>query len=240
MFEQYVHDRVRLQRGRRRPRRQREVDRRPAPRRPRHRRRPGPGEPAGRPVGRRLDRRHADGMGHGPGSRADDRGPDERRAAAAGTRLPGAADRARAVRLRVGDQVAVRARADDVGVVRRLLGAARLGQGGPDPDPVAHRHAARQRHRGPGPGRRRRLGARTAASRRSRSASTAQWRDAELSTPISDCDLGPVAVPVGCRPAGTTMSVRATDGDGEVQEEIPSRPAPDGARGWHTITVFVD
>ena len=41
-------------------------------------------------VGRSVDglhRRHADRLGHGPRARADDRGPDERRAAAAGARL---------------------------------------------------------------------------------------------------------------------------------------------------------
>ena len=36
------------------------------------------------------------------------------------------------------------------------------------------------------------------------------------------------------------ISVRATDGAGVLQEQLPSRPAPDGARGWHTVTVFVD
>jgi hypothetical protein len=38
-------------------------------------------------------------------------------------------------------------------------------------------------------------------------------------------------------PGAHTVSVRATDGRGTVQEEQPSRPAPDGARGWHTIRV---
>jgi hypothetical protein len=33
--------------------------------------------------------------------------------------------------------------------------------------------------------------------------------------------------------------VRATDGKGVVQEEQRSAPAPDGARGWHTIAVDV-
>jgi hypothetical protein len=33
--------------------------------------------------------------------------------------------------------------------------------------------------------------------------------------------------------------VRATDGRGEVQAEQPTQPAPDGARGFHTITVSV-
>ena len=60
-------------------------------------------------VGRSVDgwtAGHADGLGHGRGPRADDRAQDERRAAAAGARLPGPPDRARALWLRVGDQVA--------------------------------------------------------------------------------------------------------------------------------------
>ena len=101
-------DLVRQQRGRRQARRQREMDRRPAARRARDGRRPGGGDAARRALGRRLDRRHADGLGHGPGARADDRAEDERRAAAAGPRLPGPPDRARPVRLRVGDEVAQR------------------------------------------------------------------------------------------------------------------------------------
>ena len=68
-------------------------------------------------------------------------------AAAAGPRLPGPADRARAVRLRLGDEVAARARADDARGVQRLLGPARLVEGGADPDPVADRHAARRSQR---------------------------------------------------------------------------------------------
>ena len=89
-------DRLRQQRGRRQPGRERQVDRCPAARGARHRRGLVVGQPARRPVRRRLHGRHADGLGHGPGSRADDRGPDERRAAAAGARLSGAAHRARA------------------------------------------------------------------------------------------------------------------------------------------------
>ena len=48
------------------------------------------------PIRRRLHGRHAHRVGHGPGARADDRPPDERRAAAADPRLPGSPDRARA------------------------------------------------------------------------------------------------------------------------------------------------
>ena len=51
-----------------------------------------------------------------------------------------------------------RARAHDPRGVQRLLGAARLGQGGADPDPVADRHAARRRQVGDGPDRGHRLG----------------------------------------------------------------------------------
>ena len=36
-----------------------------------------------------------------------------------------------------------------------------------------------------------------------------------------------------------TITVRATDGEGAVQTEQQAPPAPDGATGWHTITVNV-
>ena len=57
------HDRVRQQRGRRRPRRQREVDGRAAPRRPRDGRRPGRRDPDRRPIGRRVHGRLPDRPG---------------------------------------------------------------------------------------------------------------------------------------------------------------------------------
>lgn len=37
-----------------------------------------------------------------------------------------------------------------------------------------------------------------------------------------------------------TIRVRATDGLGELQTSVEAPPAPDGASGWHTITVRVD
>jgi hypothetical protein len=37
-----------------------------------------------------------------------------------------------------------------------------------------------------------------------------------------------------------TIRVRATDGTGEVQTAVTAPPVPDGASGWHTITVRVD
>ena len=41
-------------------------------------------------------------------------------------------------------------------------------------------------------------------------------------------------------PAGShTLSVRATDGTGAVQPEERATPFPDGATGWHTVTLTV-
>ncbi|HET9756618.1 MAG TPA: molybdopterin-dependent oxidoreductase [Candidatus Limnocylindrales bacterium] len=65
------------------------------------------------------------------------------------------------------------------------------------------------------------------------------WQDADLSTPISDATWVQWVLPWDATPGVHTITVRATDGTGALQEQIPSRPAPDGARGWHTITVPV-
>ena len=40
-------------------------------------------------------------------------------------------------------------------------------------------------------------------------------------------------------PGNHAIEVRATDGTGETQTEQRTSPAPDGARGWHTIKVQV-
>ena len=60
-----------------------------------------------------------------------------------------------------------------------------------------------------------------------------EWRDAELSTPISDTTWVQWVVRWDATPGQHEIRVRATDGSGVVQGELPSRPAPDGARGWH-------
>ena len=44
-------------------------------------------------------------------------------------------------------------------------------------------------------------------------------------------------LPWDATPGDHVIQVRATDGTGMVQEEQPSPPAPDGARGWHTVDV---
>ncbi len=65
------------------------------------------------------------------------------------------------------------------------------------------------------------------------------WRDARLSKPISDATWVQWVTDWTTTPGRHTIQVRATDGDGVLQEERSSPPAPDGARGWHTVTVNV-
>ncbi len=78
--------------------------------------------------------------------------------AAVHPRVPRPHDRARVVRLRVGDEMDHRHRAHDVRCVRRLLGAARLGAAGGDQDGVPDRHPAIEREGRHGDGGRRRVG----------------------------------------------------------------------------------
>ena len=65
------------------------------------------------------------------------------------------------------------------------------------------------------------------------------WRDARLSAPISDATWVQWVTDWAADAGGHEIKVRATDGTGKVQDEQPSSPAPDGARGWHTVTVNV-
>jgi DMSO/TMAO reductase YedYZ molybdopterin-dependent catalytic subunit len=66
-----------------------------------------------------------------------------------------------------------------------------------------------------------------------------EWRDAQLSAPISDATWVQWLYTWDATPGHHSVEVRATDGTGALQEEIPSRPAPDGARGWHSVAVDV-
>ena len=65
------------------------------------------------------------------------------------------------------------------------------------------------------------------------------WQDARLSTPISNATWVQWVYDWAAQPGGHKIQVRATDGTGAVQPEQPSPPAPDGARGWHTVNVSV-
>ena len=65
------------------------------------------------------------------------------------------------------------------------------------------------------------------------------WSDAQLSTPISDATWVQWQAPLRAEPGEHTLRVRAFDGTGEPQADETTPPAPDGARGHHTITVDV-
>ena len=66
-----------------------------------------------------------------------------------------------------------------------------------------------------------------------------QWHATDLSAPISDATWVQWVVFWDATPGRHEIRVRATDGTGEVQAELPTPPAPDGARGWHTVEVIV-
>jgi DMSO/TMAO reductase YedYZ molybdopterin-dependent catalytic subunit len=66
-----------------------------------------------------------------------------------------------------------------------------------------------------------------------------EWRPATLSTPISDATWVQWRVDWDAALGEHRIAVRATDGNGEVQTASVSPPAPDGARGHHSITVTV-
>jgi DMSO/TMAO reductase YedYZ molybdopterin-dependent catalytic subunit len=63
------------------------------------------------------------------------------------------------------------------------------------------------------------------------------WVPAMLSTEISNATWVQWRRGWDATQGDHTIAVRATDGRGEVQAEQPSPPAPDGARGHHTIRV---
>jgi DMSO/TMAO reductase YedYZ molybdopterin-dependent catalytic subunit len=65
------------------------------------------------------------------------------------------------------------------------------------------------------------------------------WHEARLSAPISDATWVQWVYDWPATPGQHVLRVRATDGTGEPQTELRSPPAPDGARGWHTVSVEV-
>ncbi|HEX4897689.1 MAG TPA: molybdopterin-dependent oxidoreductase [Candidatus Limnocylindrales bacterium] len=66
-----------------------------------------------------------------------------------------------------------------------------------------------------------------------------EWREASLSTPISDATWLQWRIDWDATPGDHRVRVRATDGAGETQAEAETRPDPDGARGWHTVRFSV-
>ncbi|MDO8485875.1 MAG: molybdopterin-dependent oxidoreductase [Candidatus Limnocylindrales bacterium] len=65
------------------------------------------------------------------------------------------------------------------------------------------------------------------------------WQEARLSSPISDATWVQWVYDWTATPGQHVIQVRATDGTGETQTDLRSRPAPDGARGWDTVSVEV-
>ena len=65
------------------------------------------------------------------------------------------------------------------------------------------------------------------------------WADARLSQPISDTTWVQWVYDWTATAGSHKIQVRATDGTGAVQPEQPTPPAPDGARGWHTVGVQI-
>ena len=65
------------------------------------------------------------------------------------------------------------------------------------------------------------------------------WEPAELSAPISDATWVQFVRRWEATAGDHLISVRAIDGEGDIQTDQRTRPAPDGARGHHTIRVTV-
>jgi DMSO/TMAO reductase YedYZ molybdopterin-dependent catalytic subunit len=63
------------------------------------------------------------------------------------------------------------------------------------------------------------------------------WIEAELSNPLSKDAWVQWRIDHDFRPGRHSIRVRATDGTGEVQDDKRRPPAPDGATGWHTVTI---
>ena len=65
------------------------------------------------------------------------------------------------------------------------------------------------------------------------------WQATQLSTPISAATWVQWKLDWAATAGPHDIEVRATDGTGDIQTAEQSRPAPDGARGHHTISVSV-
>jgi DMSO/TMAO reductase YedYZ molybdopterin-dependent catalytic subunit len=64
-----------------------------------------------------------------------------------------------------------------------------------------------------------------------------EWTPATLSVPLADTTWIQWRLELSLAAGRRQLSVRATDGTGALQEIGPTPPAPDGARGWHTVTI---
>ncbi|MCM3662197.1 molybdopterin-dependent oxidoreductase [Georgenia satyanarayanai] len=67
-----------------------------------------------------------------------------------------------------------------------------------------------------------------------------EWRPATLAAEPTVDSWRMWMLEWDAEPGEHTLTVRATDGDGEVQTERLAPPAPDGASGWHSVDVEVN
>jgi DMSO/TMAO reductase YedYZ molybdopterin-dependent catalytic subunit len=65
------------------------------------------------------------------------------------------------------------------------------------------------------------------------------WQEAELAPAVGEATWIPWRLPYEATPGRHSVTVRATDGDGEVQTEERTSVAPDGASGWHSVVFTV-
>ena len=65
------------------------------------------------------------------------------------------------------------------------------------------------------------------------------WQAATLATEIGPQTWVQWKLPWQAEPGDHVLAVRATDGTGETQTDLVTRPDPDGARGYHQIRVKV-
>jgi hypothetical protein len=63
--------------------------------------------------------------------------------------------------------------------------------------------------------------------------------EATLSEPLSESAWLQWSVEWEAPAGAHRLTVRATDGEGNLQTDELRPPAPDGATGWHTIEVVV-
>ena len=66
-----------------------------------------------------------------------------------------------------------------------------------------------------------------------------EWREATLSTEVSDDTWRQWSIDWDATSGKHTLQVRATDKTGLTQTEQVSRPAPDGATGYHTRRITI-
>jgi DMSO/TMAO reductase YedYZ molybdopterin-dependent catalytic subunit len=66
------------------------------------------------------------------------------------------------------------------------------------------------------------------------------WQAAELATEVADTTWRQWWFPWQAQAGRHTLTVRATDGTGDIQTDVRSEPMPNGATGQHQIVVLVD